>query len=339
MTDTATTSPSGTVEQAPMSFDAGVDAIENLLSDDPEMDLEGAGEAQAKEGDSVQAQAEDDEPDLVLDDDDTDEAADVAADASSEPADGVIITLQGGEKISLGDLKRNNLYQRDYTRKTEELKQQREQLQQEFDKRASDAENDIRHRRDFILDNWKRFIPQEPDRAMMDERSEKFDPIGYLQAKQNYDDTVAEFNAMHSERVNEANTAAEKQKADAEEFAREEWGKFLASNKRLQDETKLKAFRDDVKSIGIEHYKLNAEEIKSVTDHRYMQVLADAIAYRKLVAKSQAAKQEITAKPKLRQQQRMSPQTVQSRDRQGRFENARQSGSLDAVARSIEDLI
>lgn len=339
MTDTATTSPSGTVEQAPMSFDAGVNAIESLLSDDPETDLEGAGEAAASEGSTVEAQAEDDEPDLVLDDDEIDVAAQVSTEAPSEPTDDVFITLKDGEKISLGDLKRNNLFQRDYSRKTEELARHKEQLDQDFNKRVSAAEDDIRQRRDFILDNWQRFIPQEPDRAMMDERSDKFDPIGYMQARAQYDDAIGRLNAMHAERVNETTSAAEKQTAEAEEFAREEWGKFLAGNKRLQDETKLKAFRDDVKSIGVEHYKLKAEELQSVTDHRFMQVLHDAIAYRKLVAKSQAAKQEITAKPKLRQQQRMSPQNVQSRDRQGRFENARQAGSIDAVARSIEDLI
>lgn len=339
MTDTATTSPSGTVEQAPMSFDAGVSAIENLLSDDPETDLDGAGEAAASEGNAVEAQADDDEPDLALDDDELGEAAEVSTDAPSELSDDVVITLKDGEKISLGDLKRNNLFQRDYTRKTEELKQQREQLQQEFQQQVSAAENDIRQRRDFILENWQRFIPQEPDRAMMDERSDKFDPIGYLQAKQSYDDTVAQFNAMHAERVNEATAQSEKEKADAEEFARAEWGKFLDSNKRLQDEGKLKAFRDDVRTFGVGHYKLTPEEVQGVSDHRFMQVLHDAIAYRKLVAKSQVSKQEITAKPKLRQQQRMSPQTVQNRDRQGRFENARKAGSLEAVARSIEDLI
>lgn len=339
MTDTATTSPSGTVEQAPMSFDAGVSAIENLIADDPEMDLDGAGEAAASEGNAVEAQADDDEPDLVLDDDEAGEAAEVSADAPSELSDDVVITLKDGEKISLGDLKRNNLFQRDYTRKTEELKAQREQLQTEFQQQVSAAESEIRQRRDFILDNWQRFIPQEPDPSMMDDKSEKFDPIGYLQAKQHYDDAVGRLNALHNERVNEATAQSEKEKAAAEEFAREEWGKFLDSNKRLQSEDKLKAFRDDVKSFGVGHYKLKPEEVQGITDHRYMQVLHDAIAYRKLVAKSQAAKQEITAKPKLRQQQRMSPQTVQNRDRQGRFENARQAGSLEAVARSIEDLI
>lgn len=339
MTDSATTSPSGTVEQAPMSFDAGVSAIESLIADDPEMDLGGADEAAPREGDTVEAQAEDDEPDLVLDDDDTGEVADGAADASSEPDDGVVITLSDGEKISLGDLKRNNLFQRDYTRKTEELKQQREQLQQEFQQQVSAAENDIRQRRDFILDNWQRFIPQEPDRSMIDSNSPNYDPVGYMEAKAQYDDTIGRLNAMHNERLNETTAQTEKEKADAEEFARQEWTLFLDGNKRLQDEGKLKAFRDDMKEIGLGHYKLRPEEIKAVTDHRFMQVLHDAVAYRKLVAKSQAAKQEITAKPKLRQQQRMSPQTVQSRDRQGRFENARQSGSLDAVARSIEDLI
>lgn len=339
MTDTTTSPEGGTVEQSPMSFDAGVSAIENLLADDPEMDLEGTDEAKTVEGAKSSEVSDDDEPDLVIDDEDTDEAAEGEADASSDLSDDVVITLKDGEKISLGDLKRNNLFQRDYTRKTEELKQQREQLQQEFQKQVSEAENEIRQRRDFILDNWQRFVPQPPDAAMMDDTSEKFDPIGYLQAKQQYDDAISRLDAMHSEREAQTKAVVERQRAEAEELGKAEWMRFLENNKRLQDESKLKAFRDDVKSIGIEHYQLKPEEIQAVADHRFMQVLHDAIAYRKLVAKSQAAKQEIAAKPKLRQQQRMAPQAVQNRDRQGRFEIARQARSIDAVAKSIEDLL
>lgn len=336
MTDT--TSPSGTVE-APQSltFDAGVDAIENLIADDPETDLESADEATASQ--AAPAETDEDEPELVLDDDELGEAAEETTEAPSELSDDVVITLKDGEKISLGDLKRNNLFQRDYTRKTEELKQQREQLQQEFQEQVSAAETEIRQRRDFILDNWQRFIPQEPDPAMMDDKSDKFDPIGYLQAKQQYDDAIGRLNAMHAERENESQTLTAKQQQEAQEFAEAEWARFLDSNKRLQSEGKLKAFRDDMKEIGLGHYKLTPDEIKSVTDHRFMQIMHDAVAYRKLVAKSTAAKQEITAKPKLRQQQRMAPQAVQNRDRQGRFEAARNQRSIDAVAKSIEDLI
>jgi hypothetical protein len=317
-----------------MSFDAGVNAIENLIADDPEMDLGGTDEAAEASVSEASAENGDEEPNLVIDDEDADEAAEGEPEAPSELSDDVVITLKDGEKISLGDLKRNNLFQRDYTRKTEELKQQREQLQQEFQQQVSAAETEIRQRRDFILDNWQRFIPQEPDRAMLDE-----DPIGYMQAKAQYDDVVARFGAMDAERQNETRALAEQQQREAEEFTANEWAKFLDGNKRLQSEEKLKAFRDDMKQIGLSHYKLTPDEIKAVTDHRFMQIMHDAVAYRKLVAKSQGAKQEITAKPKLRQQQRMAPQAVQSRDRQGRFEAARQAGSIDAVAKSIEDLI
>lgn len=339
MTDTTTTSPSGTVEQTPMSFDAGVSAIENLIADDPETDLVGADEAEAGKGEASAEVADDDEPDLVIDDDEADEAAEGQTEVPSELSDDVVITLKDGEKISLGDLKRNNLFQRDYSRKTEELKQQREQLQSEFQERVSAAENEIRQRRDFILENWQRFIPSEPDPAMMDDKSDKFDPIGYLQAKQQYDDAIGRLNAMHGEREAEKASAAKKQEEEYNAFVAEQQRLFFEAMPKLKDDAKRAAFRQEAIDIGGRDYGITEQEVGSISDHRYMRILHDAIAYRKLVAKSQAAKQEIAAKPKLRQQQRMAPQAVQNRDRQGRFEAARTSGSIDAVAKSIEDLI
>lgn len=333
MTDT-TTSPSGTVDNTSLSFDEGIAAIGNLLSDDPETDLAGSDEANGSE---VKSEVENDEgePDLSLDDDELGEAAEVEAKAS-DLSDDTEIVLEDGEKISLAQLKRNNLFQRDYTRKTEELAQQRKALDQEHNERVAQASEQIRQQRDFILEFANEFIPQEPTLEMLRE-----DPIGYMEAKATFEERMKKLSTLAEQRQGESQQLTAKQQQDAQEFAATEWNKFLDVIPKLKDEKKLEAFRHDVKEVAIKEYGLAPDELKNVIDHRYMRVLHDAIAYRKLVAKSKTVPETVAAKPKLQaNRQRMSIPDVKARDAEGRFQVLKKNpNDLRAAERSIMDTL
>lgn len=329
MTDT-TTSPSGTVDDTSLSFDEGVAAIGNLLSDDPETDLEGSDEATGSE-----VQSDEDEPDLSLDDDEQGEAAEVEATAS-KLSDDTEIVLDDGEKISLAQLKRNNLFQRDYTRKTEELAQQRKALEQEHHERVAQAKDEIQRQRDFILEFAGDFVPQEPTLEMLRE-----DPIGYMEAKATYEERMKKLNTLAEQRQGETQQFTARQQQEAQEFAAKEWSKFLDVIPKLKDEKKLEAFRSDVQQVAIKEYGLAPEELKNVVDHRYMRVLHDAIAYRKLVAKSKTVPEKVAATPKLQaNRQRMSIPDVKARDAEGRFQVLKKNpNDLRAAERSIMDTL
>lgn len=334
MTDTAISPDSGPVDNAPLSFDKGIEAIESLLSDDPEMDLVGSDEAPGSEVKDEVANDED-EPELSLDDDELGEAADVEAKAS-ELSDDTEIVLDGGEKISLAQLKRNNLFQRDYTRKTEELAQQRKALEQEHSDRVAQATEELRKQREFILEFAGEFIPQEPTLEMLRE-----DPIGYMEAKATYEERVRKLTTLAEQRQGETQQLTAKQQKEMEEFTAAEWSKFLDVVPKLKDETKLEAFRNDVKEIAVKDYGLDPEELQAVRDHRYMRVLHDAIAYRKLVQKSKTVPEKVAAKPKLQSnKQRMSIPDVKARDAEGRFQALKKNpNDLRAAERSIMDTL
>jgi hypothetical protein len=341
MTDT-TTSPSGTVDSAPMSFDEGVNAIAGLLDDVPaEQDHIEAEKATTSETNPEEAGTViEGEEDLVLDDVELDDVADATVEAPPVTAsDDLEVELEDGQKISLGELKRNNLFQRDYTRKTEELKQQREQLQTEHQKRVSEAEAEISSQRDFILNYAQRFMPRQPDPAMMDETSPGYDPIGYLHAQRQYEQEVQQFNAIVQQR--EQQTAAERQQQERDRKATiaEEQAKLFEKMPKLKDEKARAAFYKEAVEIGTSTYGIAPEEIGQIGDHRYMRILHDAIQYRKAVAKAGSVQKQVSAKPKLVQQQRMAPQAVQARDREGKFQALRESGSIDDAARAIETFL
>lgn len=333
MTDT-TTSPSGTVEPTPMSFDQGVDAIAGLLDDAQEPDHVEAKVATAKpEPDDIEGEVNPEEitdEDLVLDDVEF-ESEEETVQAPTPVTDDTEVTLEDGTTITLGQLKRNNLFQRDYSRKTEELARHKEQLEQQVSQRLSEAENELRQRRDVVLELASQFMPPEPGLEMM-----QTDPLGYIEAKAMYDARMRQLNELHMRREQER--AAEQQRAQqhTQSFIAEQQQKLFEVLPQLKDEAKREAFRKDVMDVGVKLYGVTPEEANSINDHRYMRILHDAIAYQKLKQKAASVQKQVAAKPKLVQQNRMAPQAVQRRDQQGRFENLRKEGSIDAAAKAIE---
>jgi len=337
MTDT-TTSPSGTVDNAPLSFDEGVNAIAGLLDDDPVTDPVKTEVAKPSDPAAVAdpAPGPDDisDDDLVLDDADLGDLAPAAPEAPSTVNDETEVTLDDGTKISIGQLKRNNLYQRDYSQKTEALAQQRKQLEQEIQQRVSEAERDIAQRRDLILENWQLIVPAKPDMQLL-----QTDPLAYIEQQALYEQRIGQLNALHQSKQQESQQAQERQQEEYQRRMAEQKAKTLEVLPHLKDAAKLKSFYDDVSAIGQGVYGVTPDEFKSIDDHRYYRILHDAIQYQKIRQKAASVQKQVATKPKLVQQQRQPQQAIQNRDRQGRFEALRQTGSIDAAAKSIEDLI
>lgn len=333
MTDT-TTSPSGTVDATPLSFDQGVDAIAGLLNDDPETDLVKTEVANGKEPAPASEPTEPTEEDLLLENVELEDVAEPEIEAPSAVTDETEVELEDGQKISIAQLKRNNLFQRDYTRKTEELKAERQKIDSEYQQRVSEAERELSQKRDLILELANQFLPQEPDLSLM-----QTDPLAYMEQRAIYEQNMRKLNTLDQQRQQQTAAQQRKQQEQQQTFVQEQRQKLYEYLPHLKDDKKREAFRTDIAEIGMKKFGITAEEANSLNDARYVRILHDAISYQKLKDKAGSVQKTVAAKPKLVQQQRMAPQAVQNRDRQGRYENLRNSGSIDAAAKSIEDLL
>jgi hypothetical protein len=334
MTDT-TTAPSGSVEATPMSFDQGVSAIENLLGDVPDNRPDSVEDATAKPAANVTEEPAGNDDDALLsalDDGSEAETEAPAADAPATVPDTATVTLEDGTTISIADLKTNHMFQRVFTKKTEELKAERAALHQEHQRKVSEAENEIRQKRDLILENYHLIVPKEP---VYDPN----DPVGFIEETALYQERMRMLNGLWQQKQQEEHQTTEKQQAELAEYVAAQKQLLIQKLPHLKDESKREAFRKDIAEIGGKVYGVTSEEANSISDARYVQILHDAIAYQKLKAKAATVPQQVAAKPRLVQQQRMAPQAIQDRDRQGRFESLRKSGSIDAAARAIEDLL
>jgi hypothetical protein len=316
-----------------MSFDEGVSAIESLLGDVPETDS--VEDAKAKPADTVTETPEGDEDDALLsalDDGNEGEAETSEPAAPAAIPDTVTVTLDDGTTISIADLKKNHMFQRVFTKKTEELKAERQALHEEHQRKVSEAENEIRQKRDLILENYHLIVPKEPS-------YDPNDPVGYIEEMAQYQERMKMLNSLWQQKQQEEQRTTEQQQAQLAEYMAAQKQLLVQKLPHLKDDGKREAFKKDVHEIGGKVYGVTPEEVSQIADARYMQILHDAIAYQKLKAKAATVQKQVVAKPKLVQQQRMAPQTVQERDRQGRFESLRKSGSIDAAARAIEALL
>jgi len=339
MSDT-TTAPSGSVDTTSLSFEQGIEAIGNLLDDVPEMDSVKGSEAPNSEVKS-EVENDDDEPDLSLDDDEDALGSEDQSNAPVTAADDMLVTLDDGSTISVADLKTNSMFQRTFTRKTEELKQHKAQLEQEHAERVAQATEEIRQQREYILSIAGKVLPPKPVRPELSASEDPFAWTEYAEQKENYEARIAELNQLAEQENQEASKSAEQQKAQYQAYLAEQAKKLFDVVPKLKDEAKREAFKADLISVAGEFYGVPIEEINAIGDHRYMHILHDAIAYRKLVQKSKAVPEKVAAKPRLQaNRQRMSIPDVKARDETGRFQALKKNpNDLRAATLSIMDTL
>ena len=328
--------PEGTADDAALSFDEGVDAISNLF-DGPERTTEEKVEAtneaedeadQPEGGEAEESEADPDEEvkDEQEDGPDPDPAGGrfVSGDAKFRLADGTV--------ISVADLARNNLYQQDYTRKTQEHAEVVRDFEAKREK-VGEIALSLAQQRDFLLSAAQHFLPQAPDRSLM-----QSDPIGYMQAKAEYDERMAVVAQLQQQRqAEQGRMTQEQQEHDAQHRAREAERLFEAIPE-FRDRKVYGQFWNDAVEVMAE-YGFSQQELDEAIDHRYYKIMRDVVKYRKALKTAPQVKQDIQQKPALiKGGKRMDPKAKISRDRQARHEHLRKTGTFEAGIAALMDL-
>ena len=324
----------GPVDDAP-TYDELVGDISNLI--DPETDLEAGEEVNEADTDDTALEAVEPDAEVVEQDDTADE------DGSEEPEikggrfapDTAKVTLEDGTVITVAELKRNNLFQRDYTKKTTELAAEREQItarKSEVDQQAQSLS------RDFQFANWfaEHYLPKQPAPP-----SDPNDPIAEIQygrelrAWQELQGVRNYFNTKlgELEQSKQAETSAEKTAR-----LRAEAQALVSKDKTFADEQKRTAFLNDATTKGAEYWGLTREDIAGIESHKQWLVLRDALKYRALQAKASGVAQQVKAKPVVTAGgKRVAPGTRTNSEKQARTERLRRDGSLENGVAALMD--
>ncbi len=317
------TSPSGTADDTALSFDAGVDALSNLDLDPTESDL-----PEDQDQDAAGSEDTGDEPALDAEanaeDDESDAPDEVAAGGKFVSRDAKV-RLDDGTVISVGELARNNLFQRDYSRKTEEHKAVVQETEAARE-RIGEVALQIAAQRDFLLQVMPKYGPQPPDKAMMDT-----DPIGYMQAKEAFEEASRDYGQMMQAKQ-AMDQQAESERAEAIKTYKAEQAKLLFD--KIPDFKKpgvYQQFWTDANDIMTRVYGFQPEELANAADHRFYRVMRDIVRLHKAQAKAPAVKDQMQQKPALlRGGKRDDQGRNNSREAQSRKETLRKTGSFEA---------
>lgn len=323
----------------PLSFDDGVDALTDLMPD-PETDLAGEDQAQddaTEEDEPAEGETEAEE--------ETEEAADENTEEEDGPgvaaggkfaADTANVRLKDGTVISVQDLKRGFLSQQSFTRGTQENAKEREALaakQAEVEQHA----RSLQEQRDFILQVAQQYVPQPPDRSLLDRNSPNFDPITYAAMKAEYDDRVEALNKLHhGSKAEQEKAAKEQERLNNEKRAAEAQRLVEAMPDLAKPDVQKKFWAESIETMA--EYGFSQEEMNETIDHRVYRIFRDLTAYRKARNRIPAVKENIQSKPVLTGKRRMDPKAKSSREASARTEQLRKTGDFDAGVRALMDL-
>lgn len=272
----------------PMTLDQAAEALvmpetteevvetESQSASEPEAELEEEQPEEDSFDDSEAEDYDDDEPESDDADDEGDEDyeddVDDAEDEQEPETELYTVKVDGVEtQVTLEDLKQGYSGQK--------YVQQGMQKAAEARKDAEETFNALMRERQQLanivnqVQQGALVPPQEPSRELFDS-----DPIGYMEAKMNYDEQVKVYNqnVQVVQQQLQYQSAAEQQARG--KYITEEAYRLVEAMPELSDPKKLESFQGRIRKVG-EKFGYSKEELSAITSHRDMLVLDAAAKY------------------------------------------------------------
>jgi len=194
-------------------------------------------------------------------DDDTDEApgdeaeSDAEEDENESPvaADDAVVEISG-EKVPVRELKAGYLRQQDYTRKTQELAEMRQELQQNAEAFTAAIQQ--------VEQAIASMLPPQPDPQLA-----QIDPAEYTRQKAAWEAEAQKLNALYQAFQQAAQPAQQALEQVDEQRINEEAEKLVTALPQLADPAKRQEFFADVDRLG-RQLGFTDEELAAINDHR-----------------------------------------------------------------------
>lgn len=317
-----------------------IDAVAASLIEGPQKDDEDTDEALAQSNED-DAQ---DQPDAGDDADDADQAdaADEDEGADEDNADDVeddtaerlfTVKVDGrDQQVPLNELIRGYSGQAYIQQGMRQVAEARQEVSQVYAALQAERQQAAQLFQSLQTGSIPMQPPKMPDQALLQR-----DPIGYLEARVQYDNDLAAYQQaqMAVQELTQRQTQADEQTRMA----------FLAEQQQLltqaipafaKAETATKAKQDLLKA-GTEIYGYSPEELRQVADHRALRVLYDAAQYRRLMSGKAVAEKraEQPKTPTIKPGAKVAPQQGKRAKVDQAKAQMRRTGSVDDVARFL----
>lgn len=258
----------------------------SLITEPTEAPQAEAAEAvEVEEAEVIEEPTEAEEPTQEFESDDDDVDLDeIDLDYIEEEPQPQLITVKsdGKEKqVTLDELKQGYAGQDYIQRRMQEVAQLEKQNKTQAQQLAQ------QHQQFLQLRQQAQQIGMQPPEAPSKELFDR-DPIGYMEAKIQYDEAAAQYN-QHVQQLQQLQQQQSMQAEQQRQSFLQEQAQILQQHiPEIADPEKGDKIKADLVQTGV-HYGFTEQEIQNVADARYVRALNDAMKWRRLQNKKLAA--------------------------------------------------
>ena len=295
MTSDTTESGNLTVTDAASAIEGMLSAPEDSTEEQPEVV-----EEQTEEVEEVE-EAEDEadyEEAVEATEDEVEEDVDSEVEETEEVEEEQTFTIKaaGEEKeVTLDELKKSYQLGSDYTKKTQEVAEQRKVIEQEA--KAIVEARQVRDNYSQKLQAIEQFLNGQNDNPAELEAMKENDPVGYAVKVAEMTQKKEQLQTVQAERMRIAQEQKTQNDAQMQQFVLQEQNKLAESLPEFSDKTKGEHIRNDIRSYG-KKVGFTDEELSQVYDSRHVLVLHKAAQYDKLMAGKAGVKKRVAKAPK-----------------------------------------
>ena len=314
------------LDQAVEAFMTPEESVQEVSENDtseesPEADYAPAPEVETEEDSEVEYSEEE-----YSEEDDTEEESTEYEDDEpdqSEPST-IRVKVDGEEvDVTLEDLKRSYSGQGKIQKGMQEAAEMRKQAQAQAQQVAQAAQA-IQARYQKVQQEGFVKPPEEPSRELFDS-----DPIGYMEAKMQYDEGMKAFNEQQVQLRQQQAYVQQMQAQEQQARLTQEMEKLTETIPEFKDPERAGKFKEDLIKTANEFYGYAPEDLQGVTDHRALMVLADAMRWRKSQAnKSKAEQKASKARPVIKPQAKRTADPKRKQVQQSKSK-LKKTGSVD----------
>ena len=326
MTSDSSESGNLTVTEAASAIEGMLSAPEDSTQEQPEVVEEQTEEVAEVEEAEDQA---DYEEAVEATEDEVEEYADSEVEEPEEVEEEQTFTIKaaGEEKeVTLDELKKSYQLGSDYTKKTQEVAEQRKVIEQEA--KAIIEARQVRDNYSQKLQRLEEFLSGQDDSPEDLAAMRENDPVGYAVKVADMTEKKEQLQKVHAERMQIAHEQKMQNDAQMKQFVQQEQNKLAESLPEFSDKAKGEQVRNDIRSYG--------KKI-GFTDKELAQVY-DAAQYRKLMAGKAGVKKKVAKAPKTLKSGAKVKQNVTDIQKK-QLKRLQQTGSARDAAAIFENFI
>ena len=335
MTSDSSESGNLTVTEAASAIEGMLSAPEDSTQEQPEVV-----EEQTEEVEEVE-EAEDEadyEEAVEATEDEVEEDVDSEVEEPEEVEEEQTFTIKaaGEEKeVTLNELKKSYQLGSDYTKKTQEVAEQRKVLEHEA--KAIIEARQVRDNYSQKLQAIEQFLNGQNNNPAELAAMKENDPVGYAVKVAEMTEKKEQLQTVHAERMRIAQEQKTQNDAQMQQFVQQEQNKLAESLPEFSDKTKGEHIRNDIRSYG-KKVGFTDEELSQVYDSRHVLVLHKAAQYDKLMSGKAGVKKRVAKAPRTVKGGAKVKQT-NADVKQKQFKRLQQTGSARDAAAIFENFI